>query len=217
MDRKEVQLFRVRLSVFFQALPVSNRLGLNIHALHDHANVHYRVNVHCTVSLKSCFDSGQWLLPTWMHQSEQVSRAFRTDTITVLLRKAVGTVGSLSLWTVPVIGAACTVVRGWTARGLQLLSIYYTWCFRGRALHNLRQHFDTMEPASAAVQASSVHPLLPLSLPEKEREMSQLDSNQRKRKRETEELWRVLSFSLWDHFKGRLAKIAAKGNPVKSM
>lgn len=56
---------------------------------------------------------------------ELVSGAVYTDTITVFLRKAVGTSGFLSLYTVhtTVTSAAFTEVCGWTTRGLQLLFI----------------------------------------------------------------------------------------------
>lgn len=144
-----------------------------------------------------------------MKQSDRVSRAVCTDTLTVSLRKTMGTLGLLSLWTVPVIGCV-----GGQPEACNLF-IYYTWCFQNRALHKLRQDFNTKEPTSAAVQSSSIHPLLLLSLPEQERERSQLDLNQSKRKRKTEELWQVFTFSLWNHFKDRLAKIAAKDSLIR--
>lgn len=206
--------------MFIQAVPVSKRLGLNIYSLHNHANVHYWVSLYCSAVFLKFIDFYQ---PEnhlnseteWLQQPEQVSRAVCTDMITVSYWGRLWGHWASYHSQLFLIGAACNKMRGWTARGLQLFFIYYTWCFQNGVLHKLRQCFNAMEPASAAVQATSFHPLLPLSLP-REREMSQLDSNQRKKEGEKEALWRVLTYSLWDHFKDRLTKITAEGNPVKS-
>lgn len=122
-----------------------------------------------------------------MHQSEQVSGVVCTDTITVLLRKAAGTFGVLSLQTVPmtVIRAACTEARGWTASGPATSLYLVHLVFPEPSPAQAQTAFQHRGACLCHGQASSFHPLLPLSLPEREREMSQLDSHQRKKEKKS--------------------------------
>lgn len=162
-----------------------------------------------------CFDFtlGQWLLPAWLNEWNNLSSSpvylYWYDN--GLIEEGCGDIGLLI--TLNCSCCRCSPYRGaWAdSQNLQLFFIYSAQCVQSGAPAQAQTAFQHRWACLLCYSVRQLPPpLLPLSLPEKEREMSQLDSNQSKRKRETEELWRVLSFSLWDHFKDRPAKIALK-------
>lgn len=98
--------------------------------------------------------------PSEFTETVLVSRAVYTDTITVLLRKAVGTSGFLSL-NCSYDCHLCSVYQGvWVDSQRPATSLYLVH-FVFSELHSLRQHFNTMEPVSAAVRAAASIPSFP--------------------------------------------------------